>query len=220
MMGQNFRLLLIIWLVCTSLQTAYYSYTNYKNNELVYRQGWMYFEATTYQFYVSDRKIISYKFLFDSERQTTYGIVRKKYKPYWIKIRTDTTNLVIRSGIISSAIVVAVYCYFAGWLYYLGSPFRSLLGIYMQRHKRQRDEAISTPDPAEPEKPNEVKQDAPPEVSASADAPVATKSDTDIPPPSRSPSRPTNETKQSQSEKKRSNAAIDDLFKRYLRGDD
>ena len=185
----------------------------------------MYFEATTYRFYVSDRQIISYKFLLDSERQTNYGTVRKKYKPYWIKIRTDTTDLGIRSGTISFAIVVVLYCYSVGWLYYLGSPFRSLWRIYMQRRKRRRDEAISTSDPVESEKPNEVKQDAPPEVSASpevstsADAPVATKPDTDMPPPSRSPSRPTNETEQSQSEKKQSNAAIDDLFKRYLRGD-
>ena len=219
-MGLNFRVLLIIWLVCTSLLTAGFVYINYKNNELVYRFGWMYFKAMTYEFYVDDRQIISYKIFLNFEHKTTYGIVRKKYKPYWIKIRTDTTKPGIRSGIISFAFVVVLYCYFAGWLYYLGSPFRSLWRIYMQRHKRQRDEAISTPDPAEPEKPNEVKQDAPPEISASADAPVATKPDTDIPPPSRSPSRPTNETKQSQSEKKQSNAAIDDLFKRYLRGDD
>ena len=112
MMTQIIKVLLFIIVFLTLAQTAFFVVKNYRDNPLVYRYGFMYFKATTYQFYAGDNKVYAYKDARGQEREITYRWVRAALQPQWAVVRDDTIGIAKRSGIISLALAGLLCVYF------------------------------------------------------------------------------------------------------------
>ena len=173
MMNRKWVLLVIVF---TILQTVYFSSKDYENNRLKYKYGWLHFEATTYQFYVDDAKVMdSIVFLNFELKKITYGDARTKYEPHWKAMRNDTLRLIIRSALISLALLVLMS-------YLLKPCWQKLLRFCWQKleHYKQQRECIRDYKDFMSKPPDEVEQNAPPvETITKADAPVSVTSDND-----------------------------------------